>query len=105
VNKQEIVAAMSDITGMSKADSTRNLDAFIEVVGEALMKGDEVRLVGFAVFSVAARAASEGRDPRTGKPIKIEASKRVKIKAGKGLKDLVNQSKSKSPAKKKKASA
>ena len=61
-----------------------------DAITDSLKKGDEVRLVGFGTFIVARRAASEGRNPRTGEKIKIPASKQPKFQAGKGLKDAVN---------------
>jgi DNA-binding protein HU-beta len=66
------------------------VDAVLSSIAKSLKKGDEVRLVGFGTFSVAKRAASEGRNPRTGEKIKIPASKQPKFKAGKALKDAVN---------------
>jgi len=94
VNKNDLVAAVSDQTGLSKADATKAVDAIFDVpngiLAAALKGGDEVRLVGFGNFVVAERAASEGRNPRTGEKIDIPASKQPKFKAGKGLKDSVN---------------
>jgi DNA-binding protein HU-beta len=90
VNKNELVAKMSEISGLTKADSQRALDAFTKAVEHSLSKSGDVRLVGFGTFSVVKRAATTGRNPRTGAVIKISASKRVKFKAGKGLVDSVN---------------
>jgi len=90
VNKNDLVAAVADSAGLSKADSTKAVDAVFDSISASLKSGDEVRLVGFGTFSVAHRAASEGRNPRTGEKIKIPASKQPKFKAGKGLKDAVN---------------
>jgi DNA-binding protein HU-beta len=90
VNKNDLVAAVADSTGLSKADSARAVDGVFDAVTDALKKGDEVRLVGFGTFAVASRAASTGRNPRTGQTIQIPASKQPKFKAGKGLKDAVN---------------
>ncbi|GHD47774.1 transcriptional regulator [Thalassobaculum fulvum] len=90
VNKNELVAAVADSTGLSKADSGKAVDAVFDVITGQLKKGGEVRLVGFGTFSVASRAASEGRNPRTGEKISIPASKQPKFKPGKGLKDSVN---------------
>ncbi|MBV9522010.1 MAG: HU family DNA-binding protein, partial [Alphaproteobacteria bacterium] len=75
---------------LKKADATKAVDAVFESITDSLKKGDEVRLVGFGTFLVSARAASEGRNPRTGEAIKIPASKQPKFKAGKGLKDALN---------------
>ncbi len=90
MNKNDLVAAVADSAGLSKADSAKAVDAVFDSITSSLKGGDEVRLVGFGTFSVANRAASEGRNPRTGETIKIPASKQPKFKAGKGLKDAVN---------------
>lgn len=90
MNKNELVASIAKKTGLSKTDSVKALDAVVESVTGSLKKGNEVRLVGFGTFSVSKRAATTGRNPRTGEPIKIPASKQPKFKAGKGLKDAVN---------------
>ena len=90
MNKNDLIADVAAKTGFSKSDSGKAVDAFIDAVVGALKKGDEVRLVSFGTFSVANRAAAEGRNPRTGAVIKIPASKQPKFKAGKGLKDAVN---------------
>ena len=91
MNKTELVAAMAAKTELSKKDSEKALKAFIDVVTEELKKGDKVQLVGFGTFEVAKRAAREGRNPQTGKSMKIAASKAPKFKAGKALKDEVNK--------------
>lgn len=75
---------------MTKADAARALDATLAAVSEALEQGDTVTLVGFGSFYVGDRAARTGRNPRTGKNIKIKAAKVPKFRAGKGLKDAVN---------------
>ena len=90
MNKNELITAVADDAGLSKADSEKAVNAVFDSITGALKTGDEVRLMGFGNFSVAQRAASEGRNPRTGEKIKIPASKQVKFKAGKGLKDSVN---------------
>ncbi len=90
MNKNDLVATVAESSDLSKADSTKAVDAVFEAITGALKGGDEVRLVGFGTFSVAQRAASEGRNPRTGDKIQIPASKQPKFKAGKGLKDSVN---------------
>ena len=91
MNKNDLIATLATKTGFSKTDSGKAVDAFIDSVVGALKKGDEVRLVSFGTFSVASRAATEGRNPRTGAVIRIPASKQPKFKAGKGLKDAVNK--------------
>jgi DNA-binding protein HU-beta len=90
MNKADFVAQVADASELSKADSARAVDAFIEVVKKALKKGDDVTLVGFGTFSVRKRAARQGRNPQTGDVIKIKASKNPAFKAGKALKDAVN---------------
>ena len=91
MNKTELVAAMADNAGISKKDAEKALKAFTDVVAAELKKGEKVQLVGFGTFDVAKRAAREGRNPQTGKPMKIKASKAPKFSAGKGLKDAVNK--------------
>ena len=91
MNKNELIAAVADDAGLTKADATKAVDSVFATITGALKGGSEVRLVGFGTFSVANRAASEGRNPRTGEKIQIPASKQPKFKAGKGLKDAVNK--------------
>ena len=91
MNKTELVAAIAEKTELSKKDSEKVLKAFIDVVTEELQKGEKIQLVGFGTFEVADRAAREGRNPLTGEKMQIEASKAPKFKAGKALKDAVNQ--------------
>ena len=91
MNKTELVAAIAEKTELSKKDSEKALKAFIDVVTEELQKGEKILLVGFGTFEVAERAAREGRNPLTGEKMQIEASKAPKFKAGKALKDAVNQ--------------
>ena len=90
MNKTELVAAIAKKTELSKKDAEKALKAFTDVVAEELKKGEKVQLVGFGTFEVSERAAREGRNPQTGKTMKIEACKAPKFKAGKALKDAVN---------------
>jgi DNA-binding protein HU-beta len=90
VNKQELVDSVAKEAGLTKADTARAVDSVINQIKKALKQNDKVQLVGFGTFEVAKRAASKGRNPRTGEPINIPASKMPKFKAGKGLKDAVN---------------
>ena len=90
MNKTELVAAMADQAGLSKKDAEAAVKAFTDVVAEALKAGDKIQLVGFGTFEVSERAAREGRNPRTGETMIIEASKTPKFKAGKALKDMLN---------------
>ena len=90
MNKTELVAAVAEQAGLYKKDAEAAVKAFTDVVAEALKAGDKIQLVGFGTFEVSERAAREGRNPRTGETMTIEASKTPKFKAGKALKDLVN---------------
>ena len=78
-------------TELSKKDAEAALKAFVDVVSEELKKGEKVQLVGFGTFEVSERAAREGRNPATGEAMTIKASKAPKFKAGKALKDLINE--------------
>jgi DNA-binding protein HU-beta len=89
VNKNELVDAVAAAADLRKSEASKAVDAVFDAIASSLKKGDEVRLVGFGTFTVSERAASEGRNPRTGEKIKIAASKQPKFKAGKGLKDAV----------------
>lgn len=91
MGKSELVAAITEKTGMKKKDVTAAVEAFTAVVSEELATGGKVQLVGFGTFYVADRAAREGRNPATGEPLHIPASKSAKFKAGKALKTVVNQ--------------
>lgn len=90
MNKNDLISKVADATDFSKADSQKAIDALLDAVSDALAEGDEVRLVNFGTFLVVKRKATEGRNPRTGAPIKIPASKQPKFRPGKQLKDAVN---------------
>ena len=90
MNKTELVAAVAEQADISKKDAEKVFKAFVDVVTEEMKKGEKVQLVGFGTFEVSERAAREGRNPQTGKTMKIEACKAPKFKAGKALKDAVN---------------
>lgn len=90
MNKAELIEAVADGADISKADATRAVDTVINQITDTLKNGDQVALVGFGTFSVKDRAARTGRNPRTGDPIDIPASKVPGFKAGKALKDAVN---------------
>ena len=90
MNKNDLVAAVADCTGLSKSDSAKAVDGVFESISDSLSKKEEVRLVGFGTFTVAHRKASTGRNPRTGETIQIPASIQPKFSAGKGLKDALN---------------
>lgn len=89
-NKNDLIAAVAESAGLSKTDAGRAVDAVFEAITNALKQGDDVRLVGFGTFDVVKRAASEGRNPRTGEKIDIPASVQPKFRPGKGLKDALN---------------
>ena len=89
MNKSELIDAIAAKAELSKADVGRALDSVVEVLAKALKKNDKVALVGFGTFSVRKRAARTGRNPKTGAPLKIAASKNPAFKAGKALKDAI----------------
>ncbi len=91
VNKSELVDSVAQEAGLTKASAARAVDSMFEAVQDALRRGEEVRLVGFGTFSVARRAATEGRNPRTGEKIQIPESMQPKFRAGKALKDAVRR--------------
>ena len=91
MNKAELLAAMVEKADISKRDAEKALKAFEEVVTEELKKGGKIQLVGFGTFEVAERAARVGRNPQTGEDMTNAASKAPKFKAGKALKDAVNE--------------
>ena len=90
MNKAELIDAVAEAADISKSSATRALDGALDAISNALKSGDQVTLVGFGTFSVRARAARTGRNPRTGEPIQIAASNAPGFKAGKALKDAVN---------------
>ena len=90
MNKAELVTSMAEKSGISKKDCEKALNAFMESVEEALVKGEKVQLVGFGSFEVRERAARKGRNPQTKEEITIEASKVPIFRVGKALKDQVN---------------
>lgn len=89
MNKGELINAIAAEAGLSKVDSKKALDAFIDVVTKSLKKGDKITLVGFGTFSVIQKSERTGINPATGKAIKIAAKKVAKFKAGAGLADAV----------------
>ena len=90
MNKTELIAAVAEKAESSKKDAEKALKAFTDVVTDELVKGEKVQLVGFGTFEVSERAEREGRNPKSGEPMTIAASKSPKFKAGKALKDMVN---------------
>ena len=89
MNKSDLVAEVSSLSGLTKSDASKAVDGIFDAITHALKKNGEIRFVGFGTFTVVKRAASEGRNPRTGEKIKIPASKLPKFKAGKNLKEAV----------------
>ncbi len=90
MNKNELIAAVADDAGLTKADAGKALDAVIAAVTRELKKGGDVRLPGFGNFSISRRGARTGRNPLTGKPVQIAAKNSPKFSAGKALKDACN---------------
>lgn len=89
VNKQTLIEAIAENSGLTKTDSEKALNGFTNAITKSLKKGKEVRLVGFGTFAVAHRKETVGRNPRTGEKIKIPASKQPKFKPGKIFKDAI----------------
>ncbi|MGA9175118.1 MAG: HU family DNA-binding protein [Thermoactinomyces sp.] len=91
MNKTELVERVAESTGKTKKEAGLIVDSVLQTISEALSKGEKVTLIGFGNFEVRERAARTGRNPQTGEEIEIKASKVPAFKAGKQLKDLVNQ--------------
>jgi len=91
MNKSELVEAIAEGSDVTKATASRVLDLFMETVTDTLKKGDQVVLPGFGSFSTGNRSARTGRNPQTGQPIEIKASRVAKFKAGKSLKEAVQE--------------
>ncbi len=89
MNKAELIDAMASKAGLTKADAKKALNAFTEVTGEVLKKGDKLTLIGFGTFSVSKRDARTGRNPRTGETLKIAAKKVARFKPGAELEKKV----------------
>ncbi len=89
MNKTELVDAVASRAGLSKADADRAVNAFVDAIEGALVRGEKVTVTGFGTFEVRNRAARMGRNPQTGAPLHIPATKSPAFKAGKGLKDTV----------------
>jgi DNA-binding protein HU-beta len=93
MNKAELVKRMAEIAGTTKVNAEKLLDAFMQAVEEALANGDKVVLVGFGSFQVVTRAEREGRNPKTGQPLKIPAKKVPKFVPGKKLEEAAAKAK------------
>jgi DNA-binding protein HU-beta len=92
MNKRELIAAVAAETKLGRSESEDIIEATFDTIVRALQSGDDVRIVGFGVFSVADRKASKARNPKTGKIIRVKASKRARFKAGKLLRAAINGS-------------
>lgn len=90
MNKNDLIVSVAHDTGLTRQDVAKAVESMFGAITGALKDGSEVRLVGFGTFSVAERAASQGRNPRTGESINISASKTPKFRAGKTLKEALN---------------
>jgi len=90
LNKNDLVAAVSDDSGLTKSDATRAVDSVFDAITKALKKGSEVRLVGFGSFVPIKRAAGKARNPRTGAPVNRPASRTARFRVGEGLKSALN---------------
>jgi DNA-binding protein HU-beta len=90
MNKNDLIDAVAERTSLAKSDAARAVEAVLSTITAALQKGEAVTISGFGAFATKSRAARTGRNPRTGEPIAIPASRVPGFKAGKGLKDAVN---------------
>ena len=90
MNKNDLIKAVAESTGVSKKDTAAVMDAVFANIADAMAKGDKVQLVGFGTFEVRDRAAREGKNPQTGEPVQIAACRVPAFKAGKALKEKVN---------------
>ena len=90
MNRSELVDIVASKGGFRRGDAEKVVDSLLTAITDALTRGDEVRLTGFGAFTVATRAAGQARNPRTGEPVTVAASRQPKFKAGKALKDALN---------------
>lgn len=91
MNKSELVASVAEVAQLTKKDAEKAVNAVFASVQKALVEDDKVQIIGFGTFEVRTRAARKGRNPQTGETIEIPASKNPVFKAGKALKEAVNQ--------------
>ena len=91
MNKSELIAKVAEVSGLKKTDAEKAVNAFTQVVTDALVNEDKVQLVGFGTYEVKSRPARIGRNPSNGEKIEVAASKAPVFKAGKSLKDAVNK--------------
>jgi DNA-binding protein HU-beta len=90
MNQAELIAAVAERTGLTKADAGKAVEALVGTITDTLKQGDEIRISGFGTFGISERGERQGRNPQTGAPIKIAASKAAKFSAGKAVKDALN---------------
>ena len=90
MNQADLIAAVAERAGLTKADAGKALEALIGSITDALKRGDEVRIAGFGTFGISERGERQGRNPQTGAPITIAASKAARFTAGKAVKDALN---------------
>ena len=91
MTKNDLIVQVSEVSNLTRIQATAAVEAAFDLITKALKAGDEVKIIGFGTFTVANRAARDGRNPRTGETVHIPASKAPKFSAGKGLKDAVNR--------------
>ena len=91
MNKNELISAVAEVTGISKKDTSAVIGATLDKIAEAMVAGDKVQLIGFGTFETRERGERTGKNPRTGEEVKIAACKAPAFKAGKALKDAVNK--------------
>jgi DNA-binding protein HU-beta len=99
MNHAELVEKVAEATGMPKAAASGTVEALVQTIVDAAMAGEEVRLTGLGIFDVVTRDARPGRNPQTGEPINIPASKALRFRAGKAAKDQLNAASNGAPKK------
>jgi DNA-binding protein HU-beta len=90
MNQTELIAAVAERAGLTKADAGKAVEALVGTVTDVMKRGDEVRITGFGTFGISERGERQGRNPQTGAPITIAASKAARFTAGKAVKDALN---------------
>ena len=90
MNKNELIGALSQNTGLSRSEAASAVEGMFQIIQDTLARGEDVRIVGFGTFSMARRKATTGRNPQTGEPMTIKESNQPRFKAGKGFKDAMN---------------
>ena len=90
MNQADLIAAVAERAGLTKADASKVVETLVGTITEALKRGDEVRIAGFGSFGISERGERQGRNPQTGAQMTIAASKAAKFTAGKAVKDALN---------------